>query len=124
MGNPALGFTETHQVIVRVGYGRGPDIARRLEGNQIIVNYQAGPEEEGFSAAGYLRMGVAEMTRFGMKESDFGEVAEMLHEVIVMNRSVKERVAAFRKRFQEMHYCMGPEALGGAFDELHRMVGV
>ncbi|WP_035257327.1 glycine cleavage system aminomethyltransferase GcvT [Desulfatirhabdium butyrativorans] len=124
MGDPALGFTETHQVIVHVGYGRGPDIARRLEGNQIIVNYQAGPEEEGFSAAGYLRMGVAEMTRFGMKEADFGEVAEMLHEVIVMNRGVKDRVKVFRKRFQEMHYCMGPEALGGSFDELHRMVGV
>ena len=30
-GDPAVGYTETHQVIVRVGYARGPEIAKRLE---------------------------------------------------------------------------------------------
>ena len=28
-GDPAVDFTETHQVIVRVGYGRGPEMAGR-----------------------------------------------------------------------------------------------
>ncbi len=68
-------YTETHQVIVRVGYGRGAEVAGRLEDNNIICNYQAAPDEEGFTAAGALRLGVAEMTRFGMAPDDFAEVA-------------------------------------------------
>ena len=74
-GDPTIDFTETHQVIVEVGYGRGPEIARRLEANNIICNYQAAPDEEGFTAAGALRLGVAEMTRFGMQAADFRELA-------------------------------------------------
>ena len=34
-----------------VGYGEGPDIAQRLERNNIVVNYQATPDEEGFTGA-------------------------------------------------------------------------
>ena len=43
-----------------VGYGEGPEIAERLERNNIIVNYQATPDEEGFTASGALRMGMQE----------------------------------------------------------------
>ena len=70
-GNPGVGYTETHQVIVRVGYGKGPLMAERLEENNIIVNYQAAPDDEGFTTASCLRMGVQEMTRFGMEEERF-----------------------------------------------------
>jgi aminomethyltransferase len=70
-GDPAIDFTETHQVVVEVGYSRGPDIAGRLEANNIICNYQAAPDEEGFTASGALRIGVSEMTRFGMEKDDF-----------------------------------------------------
>jgi len=38
-------------VIVRVGYGKGPIMAHRLEENNIIVNYQSAPDDEGFTAA-------------------------------------------------------------------------
>ena len=48
-GDSAMGYTETHQVIVKVGYSKGPEVAERLERNNIIVNYQATPEEEGFT---------------------------------------------------------------------------
>lgn len=122
-GDPSLGFTETHQVIASVGFGRGAEVARRLEENHIIVNYQAGPQEEGFSASGHLRMGVAEMTRFGMKEADFGQVAEMLHDVIVMNRNVREWVNEYRGRFLDMQYCFGPKEFQELFDRLHQLVG-
>jgi aminomethyltransferase len=105
-GNPRVGFTETHQVIVRVGYGRGPLMANRLEENNIIVNYQGAPDDEGFTAASCLRMGVQEMTRFGMKEEDFGELAEYISQVILHNRSVAKEVSQFRKRFTEMKYCL------------------
>jgi glycine/serine hydroxymethyltransferase len=41
-GNESNGFTETHQVVIRVRkYGVGDEIARRLEENNIITNYQA-----------------------------------------------------------------------------------
>ena len=76
-GDPGIGYTETHQVIVRVGYGKGPEMADRLEKNNIICNYQASPDDEGFTAASCLRMGVQEMTRFGMKEDDFAQLAEL-----------------------------------------------
>ena len=32
LGDPEIGYTETHQVLVSVGYGVGPEIAERLEG--------------------------------------------------------------------------------------------
>jgi aminomethyltransferase len=70
-GDPDIDYTETHQVVLNVGYGKGPEIASLLEDNNIIVNYQASAWEEGFTASGCLRMGVAEMTRFGMEEKDF-----------------------------------------------------
>ncbi len=109
-GDPAVSFTETHQVILMVGYARGAEAAQRLEENNIIVNYQAAPDEEGFTASGCLRMGVAEMTRFGMKEPDFQRLAQWIHEVVVEGRSAREEVVSFRKGFLELQYCFeGPE---------------
>lgn len=74
-GDPAIGYTETHQVIVSVGYAAGPEVAARLERNNIIANYQATPDEEGFTASGALRMGVNEMTRFGFGKKEFETLA-------------------------------------------------
>jgi glycine/serine hydroxymethyltransferase len=54
-------------------------------------------------------MGVQEMTRFGMKEEDFGELARYMSEVILHNRSVSKGIAQFRKRFTEMKYCLPEE---------------
>jgi aminomethyltransferase len=108
-GDPSLDFTETHQVVVEVGYGRGPEIARRLESNNIICNYQASPDEEGFTAAGALRLGVAEMTRFGMGPGEFRELAELVAAVVTENAAVKERVRSLRRRFLEMQYCFREE---------------
>ena len=108
-GNPALGYTETHQVIVRVGYGKGPVTAHRLEENNIIVNFQGAPDDEGFTAASCLRMGVQEMTRFGMREEDFGELADHISQVVLHGRRVAAEVSQFRKRFTEMNYCLPVE---------------
>jgi len=121
-GDPAISFTETHQVIVDVGYGRGPRLARRLEESNIIVNYQAAPTEEGFTAAGSLRMGVAEMTRFGMIEEDFQELAQLLSDVILLDKPVKEAVSRFRKRFLELRYCFSGDEFEGVFQKLHELI--
>jgi len=121
-GDPAVSFTETHQVILQVGYAQGPEIARRLEDNNIIVNYQATPSEEGFTAAGALRMGVAETTRFGMTEADFQKLAPLLCDVILHNRTVKEEVGRFRKQFLEMRYCFTGDEFDGLMQSLHRWI--
>ena len=117
-GNPTLGYTETHQVIVRVGYGKGPAMANRLEENNIIVNYQGAPDDEGFTAASCLRMGVQEMTRFGMNEHDFGELADHISQVVLQGRSLAAEVARYRKRFTEMRYCLSPEEVGPLIEKL------
>ncbi len=105
-GDPSAGYTETHQVLVRVGYARGAETANRLEKNNIIVNYQALPDDEGFSASSGLRIGVQEMTRFGMREDDFRELAGYLAEVILRQNDVGRQVSDFRGRFLEMKYCL------------------
>jgi aminomethyltransferase len=108
-GDPAAGFTETHQVVVGVGYGRGPELARRLEQNHIICNFQASPDEEGFTASGALRLGVAEMTRFGMGPEDFGELADLMADVVLREADRRDRVRTLRRRFLDMRYCFREE---------------
>jgi len=108
-GNPDVGYTETHQVILRVGHGKGPEMAYRLEANNIVLNYQSAPDDEAFTSASCLRMGVQEMTRFGMKEEDFSQLAQYMKEIIVQNRLMTAEIARFRKKFTEMKYCL-PES--------------
>jgi aminomethyltransferase len=121
-GDAAISYTETHQVIINVGYTKGPEIARRLEDNNIILNYQAAPEEEGFTAAGSLRTGVQEMTRFGMIAEDFQELAQFMADVIRKDKSVKDEVRTFRKRFLDMKYCFSGEQFEGFVQKLHQLV--
>jgi aminomethyltransferase len=121
-GDPAIGFTETHQVIVRVGYAQGPAIAQRLEANDIICNYQAAPEEEGFTASGALRLGVAEMTRFGMQSADFETLAQLMADIIKRDKMVQAEVHALRQRHLTMQYCFQGEDLDGLMQQLHRLM--
>jgi aminomethyltransferase len=115
-GDSAVDFTETHQVVVNVGSGRGPEMARRLEENGIICNYQALPDEEGFTIAGGLRLGVAEMTRFGMGPEDFENLAQLARDVVMENADVAHEVRRLRAGFQELHYCFR----GGQFEQAVR----
>jgi aminomethyltransferase len=104
-GDPEISFTQTHQVVLNVGYGKAAKIARELEENNIIVNYQATPVEEGFTASGALRMGVSEMTRFGMKERDFQTLAGLMADLIKNKKTVKDEIKKLRSRFIDMHFC-------------------
>ena len=121
-GDPAISYTETHQVILNVGYAKGAEIAGRLEDNNIVLNYQAAPDEEGFTASGSLRTGVQEMTRFGMVEKDFGELAQLMADVILKGKDVKEEVRGFRRRFLDMQYCFSGQEFEAQIEELHRLV--
>jgi len=121
-GDPAIDYTETHQVAVKVGYGLGPEIAGRLEANNIICNYQAIPSEEGFTAAGALRLGVSEMTRFGMEEGDFRELAGLIHDVVKKEINIQTRVKAFRQRFRDLRFCFKRDEFSDLFETLHGLL--
>jgi glycine/serine hydroxymethyltransferase len=106
-GDPADGYTHTHQVVVRVAeHGDGAEIADRLEANNIVVNYQALPDDESFLVSSGIRTGVSEMTRFGMDEDDFGPLAELMAAVIIRNENVAGKVSEFRKKFMTMRYTL------------------
>jgi glycine/serine hydroxymethyltransferase len=109
-GDESDGFTETHQVLIRVStYGKGMDIARRLENNNVVTNYQALPDDKTFLEPSGIRMGVQEMTRFGMKEEDFDGLAEFIKDVVVEDRNVKDKVRTYRQQFLEMKYCLSAD---------------
>jgi glycine/serine hydroxymethyltransferase len=109
-GDEKDGFTETHQVLMRIReYGLGQDIARRLEENNIVTNYQALPDDETFLESSGIRMGVQEMTRFGMQEKDFEVLSGLIVDALVRNKNVKEEVKEFRKNFLEMKFCLSPK---------------
>jgi aminomethyltransferase len=121
-GDRSINYTETHQVLVQVGYGRGPEIARRLEANNIICNYQASYDEEGFTASGALRMGVSEMTRFGMREEDFRTIAELIRDVVLKDAFVLDEVKSLRQRFSQLQFCFGGEEYADLLDQLHELL--
>jgi glycine/serine hydroxymethyltransferase len=108
-GDATDNFTETHQVVIRVSkYGTGNELAQRLENNNIITNYQALPDDESFLQTSGIRMGVQEMTRFGMKEEDFRILADYVADVAIKNAEVREKITEFRQRFLQMQYCLEP----------------
>ncbi len=110
-GDPGIDYTETHQVVLKVGYARGPEVARDLEDNHIICNYQALPEDEGFTASSGLRLGVSEMTRFGMRESDFEALAQLMADVVLRKKPVAAEVIRLRRRFQELKFCFSGDEI-------------
>ena len=92
-------------MLVSVGYGEGAEIANRLEKNNIVVNYQATPDEEGFTASGALRMGTNEMTRFGFGPKEFEKLAALIADCVKNGARVIDEVEKLRADFTEMRYC-------------------
>ena len=124
MGDPAIDYTETHQVIVSVGYGEGAEIANRLERNNVIVNYQATPDEEGFTASGALRMGVSEMTRFGFGEKEFAQLASLMADCILRGKEIGPDVAKLRSQHLEMGYRFNDAQFEDALEKLAEKAGL
>ena len=84
-------------------WGGGVEVAKRLEVNDIIVNYNMLPGDTDPRNPSGLRIGVPEMTRFGMDERAMGELAQLIHDA-VRGKDVKEAVHELRGRFTEMKY--------------------
>jgi aminomethyltransferase len=91
-----------------------------LEENNIIVNYQATPDEEGFTASGALRLGVSEMTRFGFGFEEFEQTGSLIADVVLRNKDVKEEVKIFRNNFIDMKYCFNDSEI---LKKLNKLMG-
>jgi len=99
-----FGYTRSHTIAVSVAqWGGGVEVAKRLEENDIILNYNMLPGDTDPRNPSGLRIGVPEMTRFGMDERAMGELAQLLHDGI-LGKNVQEQVHALRGRFTEMKY--------------------
>lgn len=99
-----FGYTESHQIAVNVSrYGGGVNVARRLEASDIIVNYNLLPGDADPRNPSGLRIGVQEMTRFGMREPDMGRLAELMAAAI-RGQNVKAEVNRLRSEFLEMQF--------------------
>ena len=101
-----FGFTESHQLALNVkNFGDAKAIARSLaEHNNIITNYNLLPGDKDPNNPSGLRIGVQEMTRYGMKESQMKELACLMKEALA-GKVVKDQVIKLRSRFTEVQYC-------------------
>jgi glycine hydroxymethyltransferase len=100
----ALGFTKSHQIAINVaGFGGGVQIAARLESQDVIVNYNMLPGDADPRNPSGLRIGVQEMTRFGMTEREMEELAQLIGDAI-RGKAVKQAVNRLRGRFLEMRF--------------------
>ena len=113
------GYTTSHTIVVDVRqYGGGAKAAKLLEDANIIVNKNLLPYDrpEDIKNPSGLRIGVQEVTRFGMKEDDMDQIAEFMKMVVIDGRDpaeVRAKVKEFRKNFLKIHYCIeltDPEA--------------
>ena len=99
-----FGYTRSHMIAVNVAqWGGGVEVAKQLEANDIILNYNMLPGDSDPRNPSGLRVGVPEMTRFGMNERAMGELAQLLHDG-VRGKNVKAQVNALRARYTTMRY--------------------
>ena len=109
-----FGYTESHQLAVDVTeFGGGDEVARHLKDNNIILNMNLLPHEplENVTSPAGIRLGVQEMTRFGMKEKEMEVIAEFLKRCLIDGKYVGEEVKEFRSQFQEVQYSFDRSAV-------------
>ena len=102
-----FGYTESHQIAVNVKkFDGGEKTSITLEMNDIILNMNMLPHEALSSVNNPegIRIGVQEMTRFGMGKEEMRRIAELIKECIVDKKKVKEEANRFRSAFQEVKY--------------------
>jgi glycine hydroxymethyltransferase len=105
------GYTTTHQAIGDVRrFGRGLEVAQKLERANIIVNKNLvpGDKPEDWDFPGGIRMGTIEVTRQGMGPGEMTQIAEMIARVVVRGENperVRQDALALRSGFPKLYYC-------------------
>jgi glycine hydroxymethyltransferase len=99
-----FGYTRSHQIAVDVSaHGGGVPVAQRLEASDVIVNYNLLPRDTDARNPSGLRIGVQELTRFGMKQPEMQRLAQLMA-ACIKGTSVKAEVNALRASFPEMQF--------------------
>lgn len=102
-----LGFTESHQIAVRVDDIRpATDIARDLALNNVVLNKNLlpGDDVDNSDNPSGLRIGTQEITRRGLKEKEMAEVAEFIKAVAMDEKDIKNDVTEFMNQYTTVHY--------------------
>ena len=103
-----LGFTQSHQVLVEIGPGKGKEASKTLEDAGIVTNMNMIPGDVDPLNPSGLRLGTPELTRIGMKEKEMDDVAVFYARALLKKenpKKIQEDVKEFRKDFQKLHYC-------------------
>ncbi len=103
------GFTKTHQVVIDVSeMGGAAKIVKRLEEAYIITNKNLLPKDPptAITNPSGIRIGVQEMTRFGMREEEMKTIAQFIKRIIDGEEpeKVRKEVIEFRREYQRVHY--------------------
>ena len=99
------GFTETHQLAVDVrDKGGGRHVAETLERANIILNKNMLPWDRDPKDPSGIRIGVQEMTRFGMGRSEMEHIADLMTRALQDPERVRADVVDFRLEYQEVVY--------------------
>ena len=107
-------YTESHQLAVDVmEFGGGDEVARHLKDNNIILNMNLLPHEplENVANPAGIRLGVQEMTRFGMKEQEMEVIAEFFKKCLIDGKYVGDQVKEFRGQYQDVQYSFDQSAV-------------
>jgi glycine hydroxymethyltransferase len=102
----ALGYTESHTLLPIVDeFGEGKALAGQLEACHIIVGSADIPAELGTHG---LRIGVQEVTRYGMTPADAPEIADCIFNALrgYNLEDVKRRVIALAHRFNRIRFTL------------------
>lgn len=96
------GYTESHTLLPVVdAFGEGKSVADKLEARHIIVGGTTVPEEYGEHG---LRIGVQEVTRYGMRVDDVGAIADCIVGGMQGDVSVKEQAIELARKFNEVQF--------------------
>lgn len=109
-----FGFTKSHQLALDVTeFGGGDEVARHLKDNNIILNMNLLPSEPlgNVSNPAGIRLGVQEMTRFGMREPEMEMIASFFKKCLIEGKYIGDEVEEFRRKYQEVHYSFDAEIL-------------
>jgi glycine hydroxymethyltransferase len=107
-------YTETHQIALDVmELGGGDEVARVLKDNNIILNMNLLPHDplDRVTNPSGIRIGVQEMTRFGMGEEEMETIAELFKLCLKSGKYVGDDVIDFRRNYQIIHYSFDPDFL-------------
>jgi glycine hydroxymethyltransferase len=107
-------FTESHQVAVNVrDLGGGDEVSRVLKDNNIILNMNLLPFDPlgKVSNPSGIRIGVQEMTRFGMQEREMEMIADFMKHCLIDGRFVGDDVKDFRRDYRVVWYSFDDDFL-------------